>query len=62
MDKRADEVRAEIHDVRADVREVRKEIQGVRIFKLSRLGLAVTALVGTAVIGTFILQLLAAIL
>ena len=77
VDKRVDKVRKEVQDVRkevhagiqdvrkevhAGIQEVRKEIQDARIFKDSRLGLAIAALVGGAVVGTFILQLLDAIL
>ena len=58
-------VRTEVHTgfqgVRTEIQDVRKEIQGVRIFRYNRLSLAVAAVVGLAVVGTFVLQLLDAI-
>ena len=65
VDRRVDdlrqEVRAEIQSVRGEIQDVRKEIRDGRLFKDNRVGLAIAALVGIAVVGTFILQLLDAI-
>ncbi len=59
------DLRTEVHTgfqgVRTELQDMRKEIQGVRIFKYNRLGLAIAAVVGIAVVGTFVLQLLDAI-
>ena len=70
------EIRTEIKDVRTEIKEVRTEtvahvdkrfddlrqdIQNATIIKHSRLGLAIAALVGIAVVGTFVLHLLEAI-
>ena len=57
-----EEVRTETKahvDKRVD--DLRTDIQNATIIKHSRLGLAIAALVGIAVVGTFILQLLDAL-
>ena len=63
--ERFQEVREDIKEVRAHVdtsaADLRAEIRANRLFKNSRFGLAVAIVVGTAVVGTFVLQLLDAI-
>ena len=69
VDKRVEELRTEIKEVRTEtvahvdkrVDDLRQDIQNATIIKHSRLGLAIAALVGTAVVGTFVLHLLEAI-